>query len=68
VWINGPFPCGSWPDLRIARNALVDALNQESIIWLMVDTEMEISTVLHRQGSTCSMIDKRQLCMLIMKP
>ena len=27
VWINGPFPCGSWPDLRIARNALVDALD-----------------------------------------
>ena len=26
VWTNGPFPCGSWPDLRIARNALVDAL------------------------------------------
>jgi hypothetical protein len=27
VWINGPFPCGSWSDLRIARNALVDALD-----------------------------------------
>jgi hypothetical protein len=27
VWINDPFPCGSWPDLRIARNALVDALD-----------------------------------------
>ena len=27
VWINGPFPCGDWPDLRIARNALVDALD-----------------------------------------
>ena len=22
VWINGPFPCGAWPDLRIARSAL----------------------------------------------
>ena len=19
VWVNGPFPCGSWPDLKIAR-------------------------------------------------
>lgn len=27
VWINGPFPCGSWSDLRIARDALVDALD-----------------------------------------
>jgi DDE superfamily endonuclease len=26
VWTNGPFPCGSWPDLRIARHALVDCL------------------------------------------
>ena len=22
VWINGPYPCGEWPDLRIARDAL----------------------------------------------
>jgi len=22
VWINGPYPCGAWPDLRIAREAL----------------------------------------------
>jgi hypothetical protein len=28
VWINGPFPCGDWPDLRIAREALVDALDR----------------------------------------
>lgn len=27
VWINGPFPCGTWPDLRIARSALIDALD-----------------------------------------
>ena len=27
VWINGPFPCGRWPDLRIAREALVYALD-----------------------------------------
>lgn len=26
VWINGPFPCGEWPDLRIARDALHYAL------------------------------------------
>jgi hypothetical protein len=23
VWVNGPFPCGSWPDLRIARDWLI---------------------------------------------
>ena len=22
VWVNGPFPCGAWPDLRIARSSL----------------------------------------------
>jgi len=22
VWVNGPYPCGTWPDLRIAREAL----------------------------------------------
>jgi hypothetical protein len=27
VWTNGPYPCGSWPDLRIARYALVDAFD-----------------------------------------
>jgi hypothetical protein len=27
VWINRPFPCGTWTDLRIARYALVDALD-----------------------------------------
>ena len=26
VWVNGPFPCGAWPDLRIARSALHDML------------------------------------------
>ena len=23
VWVNGPYPCGHWPDLRIARNDLI---------------------------------------------
>ena len=27
VWTNGPFPCGSWSDIRIARSALVDAFD-----------------------------------------
>jgi hypothetical protein len=22
VWVNGPYPCGNWPDLRIARHCL----------------------------------------------
>lgn len=26
VWLNGPYPCGAWPDLRIARHSLVYAL------------------------------------------
>lgn len=27
VWIHGPFPCGSWPDITIFRNALKYELN-----------------------------------------
>ena len=23
VWVNGPYPCGEWPDLRIAQNAII---------------------------------------------
>ena len=23
VWVNGPFPCGAWPDLKIAMDSLV---------------------------------------------
>jgi hypothetical protein len=26
VWIHGPFPCGRWPDLKIFRSALKNAL------------------------------------------
>jgi DDE superfamily endonuclease len=26
VWVNGPYPCGSWPDLKIARHWLVHKL------------------------------------------
>jgi len=28
VWINGPFPPGPWPDIRIARKALHAELSQ----------------------------------------
>lgn len=28
VWIHGPFPCGAWPDLRIARDALIYSLDE----------------------------------------
>jgi hypothetical protein len=28
VWVNGPFPCGTWPDLRIARESLIYALQR----------------------------------------
>lgn len=27
VWINGPFPCGEWPDLRITRESLIYMLD-----------------------------------------
>ena len=31
VWINGPYPCGDWPDLRIARHSLHDALCRDEM-------------------------------------
>ena len=32
MWINGPFPCGEWPDLRIARNEIIFLLDQDEKI------------------------------------
>ena len=32
MWANGPFPCGSWPDLRIARNDIVYLIDEEEKI------------------------------------
>jgi len=29
VWVNGPYPCGHWPDLAISR----DGLNQALLPW-----------------------------------
>ena len=26
VWINGPFPCGDWPDINIFRSSLISHL------------------------------------------
>ena len=33
VWVNGPFPCGKWPDLKIFReNGLKDALEPGEMV------------------------------------
>jgi hypothetical protein len=37
VWINGPFPCGSWPDIRIARDAPVHELDLHGGEMLLAD-------------------------------
>jgi hypothetical protein len=29
VWVNGPYPCGAWPDLRIARDWLIYELDHD---------------------------------------
>lgn len=29
VWVNGPFPCGHWPDLRIARDQIIYLVDPE---------------------------------------
>lgn len=28
VWVNGPFPCGAWPDIKIFRHSLASFLEQ----------------------------------------
>jgi hypothetical protein len=42
VWINGPFPCGAWPDIRIARSSLHDELD---------DGEMYIADSGYEEGN-----------------
>lgn len=32
VWFNGPYPCGAWPDLRIARNEVIFLLDENEKI------------------------------------
>lgn len=27
VWANGPYPCGDWPDIKIARDSFVERLD-----------------------------------------
>jgi hypothetical protein len=31
VWIHGPFPCREWPDIRIARDALIPSLDEDEM-------------------------------------
>jgi hypothetical protein len=31
VWIHGPFPSGEWPDIRIARDALIPSLDENEM-------------------------------------
>ena len=32
VWTNGPYPCGAWPDLNIARDWLIDELEDTEMV------------------------------------
>ena len=32
VWVHGGFPCGEWPDLRLARNAFIDRLEPQEMV------------------------------------
>lgn len=32
VWTNGPFPCGSWPDISIFRAGLIDELRPMEMV------------------------------------
>ena len=27
VWVNGPFPCGMWPDVKIVKHALIHEMD-----------------------------------------
>jgi hypothetical protein len=45
VWVNGPFPCGDWPDLRIAR---------ECLIWMLEDGECYVGDGGYYDGNNWS--------------
>lgn len=32
VWVNGPFPCGAWPDLRISRDWIIHELQNGEML------------------------------------
>ena len=32
VWVNGPFPCGKYPDIKIFKNSMVQALREEECL------------------------------------
>ena len=32
VWVSSPYPCGEWPDLRIARDALIYMIEDWEIL------------------------------------
>lgn len=32
VWINGPFPCGAWPDAKIFNTGLVELLSEGEMV------------------------------------
>lgn len=32
VWAHGGVPCGEWPDLRLARNAIIEAIQPTEFI------------------------------------
>ena len=31
VWVNGPYPCGAWPDIKIAKDILYDMFNENEM-------------------------------------
>lgn len=32
VWLHGPFPAGEWPDLRIMRDCIIYAVDEEEML------------------------------------
>ena len=32
VWLNGPFKCGPWPDIKIARSNLIYQLDMNEMV------------------------------------
>jgi hypothetical protein len=37
VWVNGPFPCGAWPDLKMARDTIPHKIDIEGGEMLLAD-------------------------------
>lgn len=58
VWVNGPYPCGRWPDIKIFRHKLIHKLENHEKVEADLGYRGQPDSV-RTPHSACSMADKR---------